>query len=118
MKTFRLDGKVYEAKEIDFNMICDLEEQGISLEEIEKKPMSMMRTYIGFCINGTKEMAGKLIENHLVNGGSMSDIAEVMGEAMTESGFFQALNKTEETKTTTRKKTSKEKEKIVAITEQ
>lgn len=116
MKTFTLDGKIYKAKEIDFNMICDLEEQGISLEEIEKKPMSMMRTYIGFCIGGTKEMAGALIESHIVNGGSMADIAEVMGEAMKESGFFQALNKTTEEKNTTRKKPSKEK--VVAITEQ
>lgn len=115
MKTFNLNGKVYQAKEIDFNMICDLEERGISLEQIEDKPMSMIRHYIALCIGANKEVAGKEIESHLINGGDLSDIASVMNGAMEDSGFFQALNKGTQKKTTTSK--SKKTEKIVAISE-
>lgn len=116
MKTFILNGNVYSAKEIDFNMICDLEEQGISLEDIEKKPMSMIRTYIAFCMGTNKEIAGKQIEGHLINGGKLDDIASVMSEAMETSGFFRSLNKATEEKATTRKAKKKSGE-IVAITE-
>lgn len=115
MKTFTLNGKTYTAKEIDFNMICDLEEQGISLEDIEKKPMSMIRTYIAICMNATKEYAGKQMEEHFINGGKLDDVATVMGEAMETSGFFQALNKGTEKKTTTSR--AKKSSKVVEITE-
>lgn len=115
MKTFTLNGNVYQAKEIDFNMICDLEEQGISLEDIEKKPMSMIRTYIAFCMNANKEYAGKEIEAHMIAGGNLGDIASVMSSAMEESGFFQAISESKAKKTSTSKA---KKEKIVAITEQ
>lgn len=114
MKTFILNGKSYAVKDIDFNMICDLEEQGISLEEIEKKPMSMIRTYVAFCMGANSDVAGKEIENHLINGGNMNDIANVMGEAMKNSGFFQALNKRTQKETST---VRKKKGEIVSITE-
>lgn len=89
MKMFNLNGKSYPAREIDFNMICDLEENGLSLEQIEEKPMSMIRYYIAFCMKASKEIAGREIEGHLVNGGDLSDIAEVMNGAMEDSGFFR-----------------------------
>lgn len=118
MKMFNLNGKSYPAREIDFNMICDLEENGLSLEQIEEKPMSMIRYYIAFCMKANKEIAGREIEGHLVNGGDLSDIAEVMNGAMENSGFFQALSKGTEKKTskgTTPK--SKKAGEVVAISE-
>lgn len=116
MKTFTLNGNVYSAKEIGFNLICELEEQGISLEDIERKPMSMLRSYIAFCVGGDREDAGTLIEEHIINGGSLADVAEIMGDAMRDSGFFQALGKGTEKKTSATKSKAK-KEKVVAITE-
>ena len=85
-------------------MLCDLEEQGLSLEDIDKKPMSLIRTYLAFCGNLTKEQAGKEVEEHVENGGAFTDILEAMSAQMTDSGFFRSLNKgraeeTEETST-------------------
>lgn len=114
MKTFTLNGKVYEAKELDFNMICDLEAKGLSLEEIESKPMSMMREYVAFCMGVDEKVAGKEIEGHMISGGNFGDIASVMSGAMEDSGFFQALSKGTETETPKSKAKTK---KVVAITE-
>ena len=104
IKMFTVNNKSYKAKEFDFNLLCDLEEQGLSLEDIDKKPMSLIRTYLAFCGNLTKEQAGKEIEWHLENGGEFSDVVEAMSNQMQESGFFRSLNKraeTEEVETST-----------------
>ena len=92
-KTFSINNKLYTAKDFTFNLLCDLEETGLSLDDMEKKPMSLIRTYFMFCANIDKESAGREIEAHLANGGAFTDILDVMGEKMNESGFFRSLNK-------------------------
>ena len=92
-KIFSINNKTYTAKEFDFNLLCDLEDMGLSLEDIEKKPMSLIRTYFMFCSGLTKEQAGAEIEAHIANGGQFNDVVNVMGEKMNESGFFRSLNK-------------------------
>ena len=96
IKMFVVNGKRYTAKEFDFNLLCDLEEQGLSLEDIDKKPMSLIRTYLAFCGNITKEEAGKEIEKHLISGGKFTDVVEAMSEQMQDSGFFRAIGETRE----------------------
>lgn len=109
-KLFTVNGKSYRAKEFDFNFLCDLEEQNLSLEDIDKKPMSLIRSYLAFSANITKEQAGKEIESHLENGGEFKDIVEIMGQQMQDSGFFRSLNKgTEEESGETSQKSAKSK---------
>ena len=96
IKMFVVNDKRYTAKEFDFNLLCDLEEQGLSLEDIDKKPMSLIRTYLAFCGNISKEEAGKEIEKHLINGGKFNDVVEAMSQQMQESGFFRAIGQTSE----------------------
>ena len=43
MKTFKVNEKEYVAKPFDFNLICDLEDMGISLQDAGRKPMGMIR---------------------------------------------------------------------------
>ena len=95
-KVFTVNNKTYKAKEFDFNFLCDLEDQNLSLEDIDKKPMSLIRSYLAFSANITKEQAGVEIEKHLENGGKFNDIVEIMGQQMQDSGFFRSLNKGEE----------------------
>ena len=92
MRTFQINNKLYKAKEFDFNFLCELEEQGLSLEEIEKKPFSLIRTYLAFCGNLNKELAGKEIEKHVENGGKLNDVTDVLSAMMEDSGFFRSLN--------------------------
>lgn len=96
MKNFEINGKKYKSKEFDLNMICDLEDMGISMEDADKKPMSMVRAYFGLCAGLDKEEAGKEIQSHMIDGGKFDGIMKAMGEEMKNSDFFRALKTDEE----------------------
>lgn len=110
MNTFIVNGTEYKAKPFDFNLVCDLEDMGISLEEIGKKRMSAVRAYFAICAGKGKDFAGKELNAHYVNGGKFDNIAEAFNKEMESSDFFQALTKTTETEVTTNETTENEKE--------
>ena len=93
MRTFELNGITYTAKPFSFNMICDLEDIGVSLEDAVKKPTALFRIYIALCTGKTLEEAGNLVEEHVINGGDITDAMKVMTEELNNSDFFQSLNK-------------------------
>jgi len=97
MNLFKINGKEYKAKPFDFNLICDLEDMGVSLEEMGKKKMSMIRAYFAICAGRGNEYAGKELNQHFIGGGKFDDVLDAMSKEMEASDFFQALNKTEET---------------------
>ena len=110
MKTyFVLNKKRYEAKEFDFNTVCDLNELGVDLERIQKAPAPAIRAYIAICMDADKDIAGREIQEHIVAGGTLEEIATIMTQMLEKSDFFQALSKSQE-KTTPAKKTKKEEE--------
>lgn len=96
---FTINEKRYQAKPFDFNTVCDLEDNGVSLAEMTKKPMSMARAYFALCLNGDKEKAGNEIQEHVKHGGDFNELYTVMGEEMNDSDFFRALNQKEEEET-------------------
>ena len=96
MRTFIINGKEYRAKEFDFNLMCDFEDMGISIADMDKKPMAVVRAYFALCTGRGKEFAGKEMEQHLINGGSFDDVVIAMNEEMEKSDFFRSLNKTAE----------------------
>lgn len=110
MNTFKVNGTEYKAKPFDFNLVCDLEDMGISLEEAGRKPMSMVRAYFGMCMGKGKEAAGKELEAHIIGGGKLDDIMTAMSDEMEKSDFFRNLSKTAEEKTTTDETAESEKE--------
>lgn len=103
MNTFKINGKECNAKPFDFNLVCDLEDMGISLEEAGRKPMSMVRAYLGLCTGKGKEYAGKELEAHITSGGKFDEIMTAMSDEMEKSDFFRNLSKTAETETATDK---------------
>lgn len=96
-KKFKLNGKEVTAREFDYNLICDMEEVGFSLDDFEEKPFQSLRGYVALCKKCTVEKAGKEISEHVENGGDLEDIMKVMGEQIENSGFFrgQQTDKTE-----------------------
>lgn len=112
MNIFTINGKEYRAKAFDFNLICDLEDMGISLQEAGDKPMSMVRAYFGLCAGGGKEFAGKEMEAHIIGGGTFEGIMNAMSDEMEKSDFFRNLNKAAEKETTadSKKTTGKKSE--------
>ena len=111
-KLFVVNGKSYRAKEFDFNFLCELEGKHLSLDEIDKKPMSLVRAYLAFSANITDEQAGVEIEKHLENGGKFNDVVEIMSQQMQDSGFFRSISKDtaeEEAETSTESPKSRKK---------
>lgn len=102
--TFTINNVVYTAKEFDFNTVCDLEESGVSLEEMQKKPTSAVRAYFALCTGGSIDDAGRELQEHIINGGTLNELTQAMVAEMNESDFFQALSK--RTKKSTRKTTA------------
>lgn len=109
MRTFVLNGIEYKAVPFGFNTVCDLEEQGVSLEDMNNKPLSMVRAYIGLCLGKGGVFSGEQIEKHIIGGGNLADVIAVMTEEMNESDFFRSLNQTaeEETATVPKKRANK-----------
>lgn len=103
MNKFTVNGTEYKAKPFDFNLVCDLEDMGISLEEMGNKKMSMVRAYFAICAGKGNEFAGKELNAHFVWGGKFEDIVEAMNKEMENSDFFQALSKTAEAESATDK---------------
>lgn len=48
-----------------FNMVCELEDMGVSIDDLGKKPMGILRAYVGICMDMDKDEAGKEIEAHM-----------------------------------------------------
>lgn len=109
MNTFTINGVTYKSAPINFNFMCDLEDNGISIDEAENKPMKLIRAYFAMSANIGVEEAGKLLGEHMINGGSLDELQEVFLEELDKSGFFRnaQTDKAEETPKSPKKATSK-----------
>lgn len=97
MEKIKVNGKIYQAVDIDFNFVCTLEEAGISLQDFGKKAISAVRCYVAECMGAPLEIAGKEIEKHMIGGGNLDDIMDVMSKKIDDSDFFRSFkDKTEE----------------------
>lgn len=117
---FTLNGVTYTAKPFDFDLICDLEDMGVSFEKIDKMPMSLVRAYFAICAETSKEQAAALIQNHMIKGGKLDDLSDAMAKEMDESDFFRSLQSGEEKSSTenkTKAKESKEESKDTTLLE-
>ena len=97
---FTVNGVTYTAKPFDFELLCDLESFGVSISDANHKGMSFIRGYFALCADIDKEEAAKQIQAHLINGGSLEDISDVMTKEMNDSDFFRAISKKDEAGTT------------------
>ena len=111
MNTFTVNGVTYTAKAFDFNMVCDFEDMGISVADMGKKSNAFMRAYFSVCAGVPVEVAGKMIEEHIIKGGDMSTLANALAKEIEASDFFQTLikNATKETSKKDKKAENSEK---------
>ncbi len=88
--------KEIKVKELDFtNMMCDLEDNGVDvmalLDDDQRKSMkifSTVRAIMG-ALTGTKSLkaSGKMLSEHLANGGNIEEIMDSFTEVMAAAGF-------------------------------
>lgn len=107
-----VNGRKYKAQEIDFNFICMLGEEGIQIQEMDKKSIPALRAYVAYCMGVDPTIAGAEINNHIINGGSLEDFTTVLGEKAESSDFFRALGQRGQTveKTSSTRNTKKKEQ--------
>lgn len=93
MKNFTVNGKQYKSVPFDFNVMCEFEEHGVSIEESVNKPISMLRAYFAICAGLSLEDAGQELSKHIESGNNLDSISEALNAEIDESDFFQALTK-------------------------
>ena len=104
---FTVNGVTYTAKPFDFDLVCELEDMGVTFERIDSMPMSLIRGYFALCSNTDRATASSLIQNHITKGGNINDIIEPMAKEMNESDFFRALSERQTEESTESKSKAK-----------
>ena len=86
--------QAFPVTELDFtNLVCDLEAQGVDVMSMldggldRTKLMTMTRAILAVMTGLPVREAGKMLTQHLGNGGSLDDIFNVFTEAMADAGF-------------------------------
>jgi len=92
MKTIKIGEKTINLKPIDFNAVCELEDLGFSVSGLKDKTFSSIRALVAFNMNLNILDASDFIQNHLKNGGKISDFSPLITH-IAESDFFQSLSK-------------------------
>lgn len=99
--TFKVNGVTYKSVEVDFNAVCFFEDNGLDFSDVRKKGNSFMRAYFALCAGISIEDAGKLIQEHIINGGDVKPILDSFIKEIDKSDFFQALIKSKKKDATT-----------------
>lgn len=92
----KINGVEYKNVPIDFNAVCKLEDMGVDISNIDGKVITLARAYAALIMRKTPEQAGKEIEKHVQNGGTLNEIYEVFAAEIEKSDFFRALRKNPE----------------------
>ncbi len=106
--------QVYPVADLDFtNLVCDLEGQGVDVMSMldggldRSKLMTMTRALLAVMTGVPVKEAGRMLTQHLGNGGSLEDIFGVFSDAMADAGFGNSPQTPQDHKKPTRKVTKK-----------
>jgi len=114
-KLLIINGRTFKAAPFDLNLICDFEDMGISLEDIDKKMFNVIRQYVASSMGVDSKTAGKEITEHISKGGSLDDISNAMAAMMDESGFFRSKQTDKDSGSPKRTRTKKaESEEVIS----
>lgn len=87
-----INNREYRLPELDFNAMCELEDMGVALTDMDKKVLTTVRGFLALSMNGDFQRAGKELEAHLSKGGSLEQMLQEINEAVERSGFFRGLS--------------------------
>ena len=93
----------YNVDDLDFiNIMCDLEDKDIDVmnmmtsDERGGKLFTFIRAVVAMLLRTDERTAGKLLSEHMRNGGTLDDVMEAFAGLMNAAGFGEA----EQTETT------------------
>lgn len=85
-----INGREYKIPEMDFETVCQLEENGISLlgmNEKNPKIATMIRAFVAWIMDVPTQRASAEIQEHIRNGGNIMDLLTAITTALETSGF-------------------------------
>ena len=93
--TVKINNKKYTINELEFRHYTKMEEQGFSvIEAFNKHQMSLVALAFTCAVTGLdREGAEELIQQHILGGGNIVEIAKKFSEAVAESDFFKKMLK-------------------------
>ena len=92
MNTVTINGKEYQIPKVDFEAICELEENGVYLLNMDQKNpklATMIRGLVAWIMGVSSEEASQEIQAHIQNGGDLVGIMTSVTQAVQNSGFFR-----------------------------
>ena len=91
-----INDREYEVPEVNFDTICQLEESGIylmNMDRNERKIATMIRALVAWVTGLDLKAASAEISEHIANGGNIMDITNEIIGAITDAGFFRQSRK-------------------------
>ncbi len=89
-----INGVEYKEKKFDFGALAKLEECGVSMLDFQKmnKPITLIIGLVAWITDTNKEQATEIVNQHVENGGKISDLVSIL-EALKTSDFFKKAMK-------------------------
>ena len=91
MNKVTINGKTYLIPEVNFDAVCELEENGVDLLAMDSRHPKLATTLRGLCawiMKVEPRVASREIEAHIKAGGNIIEVLEAVTDAMKDSGFF------------------------------
>lgn len=92
----KLDGEKYKMPDVTFGSMLELAERGIDImrlrEDMNGKPLLAYRKIFAWIADTDEQTAGRIIEQHMINGGDFSSIYNGFIKALQVSGFSKQEN--------------------------
>lgn len=84
----KVNGQEYENPVLNFKALCELEKDGINLNDVKTRPLGFLAGFVGLAVGGGMAAGQEAIEQHLTNGGTLDDFTDALDQAVEASGFF------------------------------
>lgn len=96
----KINNKKYDVPQLTFKHFTQMEEQGFSIPDAFRKGQQMLICMGFVCIVAEceREEAERLVEQHVLGGGSLGEIVNTFYKAAMESDFFRKMLGLEEEK--------------------
>lgn len=94
----KINGTEYATPALTFANLCKLEDWGLTVNDMARRPLGFLAAFVALAIGGDLETGKAAIEQHIQSGGTVDEISDELSKAVDNSGFFKGANQEEEKK--------------------
>lgn len=94
----KINGTEYTTPALTFANLCRLEDFGLTVNDMAKRPLAFLAAFVALAIDGDLAAGKAAIEQHIQSGGTVDTLSDELSKAVDESGFFKMENQAKEGK--------------------